>query len=78
MKRRFLAALLSLSLLAGASICAQAPTPQSKEDEQLLVLVKEVQAQQAQIAENQKQIEAKLAEVAEALRVARIYSSRGG
>jgi len=37
-----------------------------------------VQAQQRQIAENQANIDAKLASLAEAIRVARIYASRGG
>ena len=41
-------------------------------------MIKEVQAQQAEIAENQAKIEEKLAALAETIRVARIYSSRGG
>ena len=41
-------------------------------------LIKEVQAQQVVIAENQAKIDAKLVTLAEAIRVARIYSSRGG
>jgi len=41
-------------------------------------LLKEVQAQQLVIADNQTKIDAKLAVVAEAIRVARIYGSRGG
>ena len=45
---------------------------------QLEAMFKEVQAQQIQIAENQAKIDAKLATLAEAIRVARIYSSRGG
>jgi hypothetical protein len=69
--------LLSMAVLGTSSIYAQAPTPQTKDDQELLALIKEVQAQQAQIADNQAKIETKLAEVAEAIRVARIYSSRG-
>ena len=38
----------------------------------------EVQAQQSQIAANQAQIDSKLATLAEAIRVARIYASRSG
>jgi hypothetical protein len=54
-----------------------AQTPDPKDDqEKLLALVKEVQAQQAQIAANQTKIDAKLADLAETLRVARIFSSR--
>ena len=61
-----------LGLMATAN-AAEAPV-----DPQMTALVKELQAQQALIAENQKQIEAKLVVVAEAVRVARIYSSRSG
>jgi hypothetical protein len=41
-----------------------------------LALSKDVQAQEAQMVDNQKQIESKLAEIQEALRVARIYAGR--
>ena len=44
----------------------------------MLAALKELQTQQAAIAENQAKIDAKLATLAEALRLARIYSSRGG
>ena len=56
---------------------AQAPGANAP-DPQVLALLKEVQAQQAQLAENQAAIDAKLAAIAEAVRVARIYSSRSG
>jgi hypothetical protein len=65
---------LVLSLLAVMSGPAQ--TSKDEDPQQVLALIKEVQAQQAQIADNQAKIEAKLAELAEAIRVARIYSSR--
>jgi hypothetical protein len=70
--------LLSLTLIAGmtaAPIAAQAPA--SKDDQELLALIKEIQAQQSQIAANQTKIGAKLADVAETVRVARIFASRG-
>ena len=54
---------------------AQSPAPS---DPQLQALLKEVQAQQIQIAENQAKIDAKLVTLAESIRVAKIYSSRGG
>jgi len=73
--KRFLAATLFVVALSLASLDAQAPA--QKEDQTVLQLAKEVQAQQAEIAANQTKIEAKLAEVAEAVRIARIYSSRG-
>lgn len=63
----------SLVLLAISSTVAQ--TPDARE-QRLLALIKEVQAQQAQIADNQAKIDAKLADLAEAIRVARIYSKR--
>jgi hypothetical protein len=54
---------------------ADAPSPQ---EQQLVGLVQEIKAQQALITDNQAKIEKKLATVAESLRVARIYSARGG
>jgi hypothetical protein len=41
-------------------------------------LIKEIQAQQVVIADNQAKIDAKLVTLGEAIRVAKIYSSRGG
>jgi hypothetical protein len=55
---------------------AEPPKDNEREQQQLLALAKEVQSQQAAIAENQTKIDAKLAAIAEALRLARIYSSR--
>jgi NADH:ubiquinone oxidoreductase subunit E len=74
MKRKLLAALSFSMLIALSATRGQAPD--AKDDQKLLALVKEVQAQQGQIAENQAKIEAKLAEVSETIRVARIYTSR--
>ncbi len=66
-----------LFLILFALLPSLAQTPDSKGDqEKLLSLVKEVQAQQSQIVANQTKIDAKLADLAETLRVARIYSSR--
>jgi protein-disulfide isomerase len=75
MTRISIAILLSLMLLLFSSGAAQ--RPEARQEEQLLALIKEVQAQQAQIADNQAKIDSKLAEVAETIRVARIYSKRG-
>jgi hypothetical protein len=74
MTRISVAILLSLTLLLFSSGAAQ--TPETRQEEQLLALINEVQAQQAQIADNQAKIDSKLAEVAETIRVARIYSKR--
>ncbi|HLW36664.1 MAG TPA: hypothetical protein VKS98_13505 [Chthoniobacterales bacterium] len=51
---------------------AQTPQPNAK----LLELVKEVEAQQAQITDNQGKIETKLAAIGDTIRVSRIFSSR--
>jgi hypothetical protein len=74
MNRVSIAVFVSLTLLFSSLGGAQ--TPDARQEEQLLALAKEVQAQQAQIADNQAKIDSKLAEVAEAIRVARIYSKR--
>jgi hypothetical protein len=71
-----LTAFFSLALLAVAP-AAEAPAAQ-QQALQVLAVAREVQGQQAAIAENQAKIDAKLATVAEAVRVARIYSARGG
>lgn len=74
MKRIILALSLSATLLVLPFSIAQ--TPNSAEQVKMLALIKEVQTQQAQIADNQAKIEIKLADIAEAIHVARIYSAR--
>lgn len=76
MKRFALAAAAILAFQA--STHGQAVPANAQQDQQIIALARELQAQQAAIAENQTKIEAKLATIAEALRVARIYTSRGG
>ncbi len=66
------AAMLWSTAFNSAHAAAEPPDPR------LLGALKEVQAQQAQIAENQAKIEVKLVSIGEAVRVARIYASRGG
>ena len=73
MKGIFLALLFPVTLLISSSV---AQTPDPKQEQQLAALIKEVQAQQAQIAENQAKLETQLADVAETVRVARIFSKR--
>jgi hypothetical protein len=70
-----LAALIFIALLTPAP-AAEAPGQQ--EVLQVLAVAKEVQGQQSAIAENQARIDAKLVTIAEYIRQARIYSSRGG
>jgi hypothetical protein len=50
----------------------------ANDQQQLAALVTEIAQQQAKLVENQKQLDEKLAAVAENLRVAKIYVSRGG
>lgn len=70
----FAAALLLTLVPAGG----QQPKPEDLQQQQILTLVKEVQAQQLEISANQAKIDAKIAAVAEEVRKARIFSSRGG
>jgi predicted ATP-grasp superfamily ATP-dependent carboligase len=72
MNRVFLL-LLSALVLVSSSF---GQTPDPNQEARLLALVKEVQIQQAQLAENQAKIEAKLATVTETVRTARIYTKR--
>ena len=65
----------ALALFAG-TIGAQSPA--ASDDQQLENLLREVQAQQVQIADNQSKIDEKLVTLGEAIRVAKIYASRGG
>jgi hypothetical protein len=74
MKRNLVAVIFLVSLIAGHDSRSQ--TPVANDDKALLALVKEVQAQQVQITDNQAKIDAKLAEIAETLRIARIFTSR--
>ncbi len=72
-------ALLTLALIfATFTIRVNAADSAPAPDPQVAATIKEIQTQQAQIADNQAKISAKLAGVIEAVRVARIYSSRGG
>ncbi len=57
---------------------ARAAEPVNPQEQQLAAAIGELRAQQIHIVENQAKLEAKLATIAEAVRVARIYSSRGG
>ncbi|MGI8437182.1 MAG: hypothetical protein ACR2NX_09800 [Chthoniobacterales bacterium] len=70
--------LLSLVLFAVTAAGANPQAPAGAADEQLLTVIKELQAQQATLAENQAKIDERLAAVIEGVRVARIYSSRSG
>src|SRR5438270_12100126 len=74
MKRILLALLLPATLMVMSFSGAQ--TSDANQEQRLLALIKEVQTQQAQLTENQAEIEEKLAAVTETVRDARIYSKR--
>lgn len=64
------------SLVAALPLSAQAPD--ARDQQQLAAVVRELQAQQAQIADNQTKIEAKMAELTETIRVARLFAGKAG
>ena len=66
-------AVLALLVTSGSS-----QTPTNQNEQRLLAMVQEIQTQQAQIAANQDKIDSKMAEVTEAVRLARIFAGRGG
>jgi hypothetical protein len=74
MKPILLALVISSVLLFVSFAGAQAPD--ANQEQKLLALVKEVQAQQTQMAENEKKIEEKLTALNETIRSARIYTKR--
>jgi hypothetical protein len=74
-----LSALLVSCLIGAVGVRAAEPSKDSeREQQQVVALAKEVQAQQATIADNQTKIDAKMVTIAEALRLAKIYASRAG
>jgi len=73
--KRTLFTLLSAAALFVISF-AKAQTPGANQEQKLLALVKDVQTQQAQMAENEKKIEEMLADLTETIRTARIYTKR--
>ena len=76
MKRTILYGLFVLLTVLVTSGPAQ--NPPNEPEQRLIALVQQIQAQQAQITANQEKIDAKLTEVTEAVRVARIFAGRGG
>jgi hypothetical protein len=76
MKPTLLFAFCAITTLASTAP-AQAPQ-QIPTQAELAALIKDVRAQQAAMAANQAKIDEKLATLTETIRVARIFSSRGG
>jgi hypothetical protein len=67
--------LLAVVIFATIPLAAQAP---DIEGQQLLNLVKELTAKQALLVDNEGKIEAKVTNLAESVRVARLFMSRAG
>jgi hypothetical protein len=78
--RSFILAALGTAALAGLLGLPRQSSAQAPVDDAQAVaaLAAEIAKQQAVILENQKVIDAKLAVIAENLRIAKIYVSRGG
>ena len=76
MKNSILSGIVILLTLLVSSGSSQ--TPAATNEQRLLNLVQEIQTQQSQIAANQEKIDSKMAEVTEAVRLARIFAGRGG
>ena len=74
MNRILLAFCFAVALVAAPIGIAQTPDP--NQEAKLLELIKEVQKQQAQLAENQAKIEEKITAVDEIVKDARLYSKR--
>ena len=72
-----LSALIAVCLIGATAFGAEPSKESDRDQQQLAALTKEVQGQQTAIADNQKKIDEKLAAIAEAIRQAKIYSSRG-
>ncbi len=72
-----LAAIVAVSLFEVLPFRGAEPTT-ADQNVQLAALIKEIQSQNVAMAQNQAAIEAKLATVAESVRLARIYTSRAG
>jgi hypothetical protein len=75
MKATVAAVFLFLVIAIAHPTSAQAPL--SSDEQELVALITQVQTQQSQLLANQTKIEAKLAEIAETIRVARLFSARG-
>lgn len=73
------AKLTAAALLAGILCWPASTSGQAANDEQAIAaLIAEIAQQQAKITANQKAADEKLAAIAENLRIAKIYVSRGG
>jgi hypothetical protein len=78
--KRIILAGLGAAIIAGVLGLPHESSGQAaaNEQQQFAALVAEVAQQQAKLVDNQKQVEEKLNTIAESLRIAKIYVSRGG
>jgi outer membrane murein-binding lipoprotein Lpp len=67
---------LMLLFATGATISFAAGPASTVEDQQIAAAIQELRAQQAQIADNQAKVDAKLANISELVRQARLFASR--
>jgi len=77
-RKLFAALLCSTALLLAWFLPATSTGQTYADDSQLTTALLEISAQQKLISENQAKIDAKIAEIQEQLRIARIYVSRSG
>ncbi len=73
--RHILLLLLALTLFGLNSSSAQAPAVNPRDLESL---IQDVHAQQAQIVDNQTNIDTKMADLTETIRVARLFAGKAG
>lgn len=71
-------ACVALALLIAFSTHSQSQTGSAVPDPQLTILISEIASQQATIIANHGKINAKIVEVEENVRQARIFAARGG
>jgi hypothetical protein len=77
--KALIAPVLAVSALALAFLSQPSSgQPTAEEEAALAAIVADLTAQQATMSDNQTKIDAKLATIAENVRVARIFVSRGG
>ena len=74
----FSAVLASVAAFVTSGSAQNRQNGPNPDEQRLIALVQQIQTQQAQITANQDKIDSKMAEVTEAVRVARIYAGRGG
>jgi len=78
MKRRLFSVAFFMMLMVASPVHGQTPETTDAENRKILEIIKLLQAQQLQIADNQAKLDAGIDALSEAIRVARIEASRVG